>query len=73
MPPGFGLGIRIPSLMLEFFVVAPKLCYVKTATIRDLRNQYTRILRWISAGEEVLITQRSVEIMRPRRVLGPDS
>jgi len=37
---------------------------MKTATVRDLRNQYTSILRWISAGEDVLITQRGVVIAR---------
>ncbi len=37
---------------------------MKTATVRDLRNRYTSLLRWISAGEEVLITQRGVVIAR---------
>ena len=37
---------------------------MKTATVRDLRNNYTSVLRWISAGEEVLITQRGVIIAR---------
>ena len=42
---------------------------MKTATVRDLRNQLTTLLRWISAGEEVLITQRGVVIAR----LSPES
>jgi antitoxin (DNA-binding transcriptional repressor) of toxin-antitoxin stability system len=37
---------------------------MKTATVRDLRNRYTSVLRWISAGEEVLITQRGKVIAR---------
>jgi len=37
---------------------------MKTATVRDLRNRYTTVLRWISAGEEVLITQRGKVIAR---------
>jgi antitoxin (DNA-binding transcriptional repressor) of toxin-antitoxin stability system len=42
---------------------------MKTATVRDLRNHYTTLLRWIRAGEEVLITQRGVVIAR----LSPES
>tara|TARA_R110002124_G_scaffold281517_1_gene455898 strand:+ start:178 stop:429 length:252 start_codon:yes stop_codon:yes gene_type:complete len=37
---------------------------MKTATVRDLRNRYTSVLRWISAGEDVLITQRGKIIAR---------
>ena len=37
---------------------------MKTATVRDLRNRYTSVLRWVSAGEEVLITQRGIVIAR---------
>jgi antitoxin (DNA-binding transcriptional repressor) of toxin-antitoxin stability system len=37
---------------------------MKTATVRDLRNHYTSVLRWISAGEDVLITQRGAVIAR---------
>jgi hypothetical protein len=33
---------------------------MKTATVRDLRNHYTKVLRWVSAGEGVLITQRVI-------------
>lgn len=41
-----------------------KLCYMKTATVRDLRNHYTSLLRWIAAGEEVLITQKGTPVAR---------
>jgi len=37
---------------------------MKTATVRDLRNRYSSLLRWISAGEQILITQRGVVIAR---------
>lgn len=37
---------------------------MKIATVRDLRNRYTSVLRWVSAGEDVLITQRGVVIAR---------
>ena len=37
---------------------------MKMATVRDLRNRYTSVLRWVSAGEDVLITQRGVVIAR---------
>lgn len=37
---------------------------MKTATVRDLRNRYTSLLRWISAGEEVLITRKGVVIAK---------
>jgi prevent-host-death family protein len=31
---------------------------VKTATIRQLRNSYAQVLRWVAAGEEVEVTKR---------------
>lgn len=37
---------------------------MKTASVRDLKNHHTTLLRWISAGEEVLITQRGIVIAR---------
>lgn len=37
---------------------------MKVATVRDLRNHYTEVLRWVSAGEDVLITRRGVVIAR---------
>lgn len=41
------------------------LCYImKTATVRDLRNHYTSLLRWIDAGEEVVITRKGVPVAR---------
>lgn len=37
---------------------------MRTATVRDLRNHYTRLLSWLSAGEEILITQRGKPVAR---------
>ena len=37
---------------------------MKTATVRDLRNNYTSLLSWIGAGEEIVITQRGKAIAR---------
>jgi prevent-host-death family protein len=37
---------------------------MKIATVRDLRNRYMSVLRWVSAGEDVLITQRGKVIAR---------
>lgn len=37
---------------------------MKIATVRDLRNRYTSVLRWVSAGEDVLITRRGRVIAR---------
>lgn len=37
---------------------------MKTATVRDLRNHYSGLLKWIEAGEEVRITRRGKAIAR---------
>ncbi len=42
---------------------------MKTASVRELRNHYTSVLRWIDAGEDVLITKRGKVIAR----LSPES
>lgn len=33
---------------------------MKTATVRDLRNNFARVSRWLEAGEKVEITKRGV-------------
>jgi antitoxin (DNA-binding transcriptional repressor) of toxin-antitoxin stability system len=42
---------------------------MKTASVRDLRQDFPRVLAWIESGEEVAITLRREEIARlvPRR------
>ena len=37
---------------------------MKTATVRQLRNQYRELLGWVAAGEEVTISQRGKVIAR---------
>jgi antitoxin (DNA-binding transcriptional repressor) of toxin-antitoxin stability system len=37
---------------------------MKTATVRDLRNHYTKLLGWIDAGEEVAVSRRGRVIAR---------
>ena len=43
--------------------------YMRTATVRDLRNHYLKLMKWIAAGEEILITKRG----RPIARLTPES
>ncbi|MEO5714543.1 MAG: hypothetical protein ABIT37_13740 [Luteolibacter sp.] len=37
---------------------------MRTATIRDLRNNYTSLQNWLDAGEEIAITKRGKRIAR---------
>jgi prevent-host-death family protein len=37
---------------------------MKTATVRELRNRYAQLLKWLEAGEEITITRRGVPIAR---------
>ncbi|MEI6675616.1 MAG: type II toxin-antitoxin system prevent-host-death family antitoxin [Verrucomicrobiota bacterium] len=37
---------------------------MRTATVSDLRNHYTSLLGWISAGEQIVITQRGKPVAR---------
>ena len=59
-PPPFPDGSTLDSIAARLHFCPT----MKTATVRDLRNRYTSVLRWISAGEEVLITQRGKVIAR---------
>lgn len=47
---------------------------MKTASVRDLRNTYNQLLRWVEAGEEVVIQRRGKPVARlvpeRRKVLG---
>ena len=38
--------------------------HMKTATVRDLRNNFARVSAWISAGQEVEITKRGRPLAR---------
>jgi antitoxin (DNA-binding transcriptional repressor) of toxin-antitoxin stability system len=37
---------------------------MRTATVRQLRNQYREVLGWVASGEEVAISQRGQIIAR---------
>lgn len=37
---------------------------MKTATVRELRNNYTMLLRLVQTGEEIVITQRGKRVAR---------
>jgi prevent-host-death family protein len=37
---------------------------MKTATVRELRNHYAGLMKWIEAGEEIRITRRGKAIAR---------
>ncbi len=37
---------------------------MKAATVRELRNHYTTVMKWIEAGEEVKISKRGKVIAR---------
>ena len=37
---------------------------MKTATVRQLRNEYSTLMRWLSAGEEIILTRRGITIAR---------
>ena len=34
------------------------LSHMKTTTVRELRNNYTQVMRWVGKGEEVEVTRR---------------
>lgn len=31
---------------------------MKTTTVRELRNHYAQVLKWVSSGQEVAVTRR---------------
>lgn len=37
---------------------------MKTASVRELRNHYSTVMKWIEAGEEVKISKRGKVIAR---------
>lgn len=53
-----------PERRLTILLVLQYCSIMKTATVRDLRNRYSSLLSWISAGEEIVITQRGKTIAR---------
>lgn len=37
---------------------------MKTTTVRELRNNYAQVLKWVSKGEEVEVTRRGKAVAR---------
>lgn len=48
---------------------------MRTATVRELRNNYSGLLRSVKAGEEIVITQRGTPVARlvPEKNAGPST
>jgi prevent-host-death family protein len=46
---------------------------MKTTTVRELRNNYAQVLRWVSVGEEVEVTRRGKVVAKviPPRASSP--
>ena len=40
------------------------MCHMKTASIREVRHDFSRILEWVISGEEVVITKRLESVAR---------
>ena len=40
------------------------MCHMKTASIREVRHDFGRILEWVANGEEVAITKRRETVAR---------
>jgi len=38
--------------------------HMKTTTVRELRNHSSRVLKWVSIGEEVEVTRRGKVVAR---------
>jgi prevent-host-death family protein len=67
-------NIRKQTRLQAFAVVRNKLARavivlhdcstMKTTTVRELRNNYAKVLRWVSAGEEVHVTRRGRIVAR---------
>jgi prevent-host-death family protein len=38
--------------------------HMKTATVREIRNEFAKILRWVEDGEQVEITRRKRVVAR---------
>ena len=49
------------------------LCHMKTATIRQVRHDFTTVLAWVAAGEEVTVLNRTRPVARicPPRAPAP--
>jgi len=68
---GRTMKIEVPQRLSIDQVDVLRYCrtYMKTATVRDLRNNYLQLMEWLAAGEQILITRRG----RPIARLTPES
>jgi prevent-host-death family protein len=57
-------ALCILAVPLTLYLCATKMEHMRTATVRDLRNRYLSLLRWIRAGEEIVITRRGKPVAR---------
>jgi prevent-host-death family protein len=46
---------------------------MKSTTVRDLRNNYSKVLKWVAKGEEVEVTRRGKAVAKvvPIALPGP--
>jgi prevent-host-death family protein len=44
---------------------------MKTTTVRELRNNYARVLKWVSCGQEVEVTRRGKVVAKVVPPSGP--
>ena len=47
------------------------MCHMKTASIREVRHDFSRILEWVASGEEVAITKHRETVARLLPVTRP--
>lgn len=53
----FGL-VSEPAVKIDTWVMWPRYVHMKTATVRDLRNNFSKLEAWLSDGESVRIEKR---------------
>ena len=62
-------GVRALALCPRWLTVdRSHMCYtmshMRTTTVRELRNNYSKVLKWVSKGEEVEVTRRGKIVAR---------
>ena len=40
------------------------MCHMKTATVRQVRHEFGKVLEWVAAGEEVTVLKRTHPVAR---------
>jgi prevent-host-death family protein len=60
----FMLLAAAPKRLVAVNIVLHYCSTMKTTTIRELRNNYAKVLRWVSAGEEVRVTRHGKIVAR---------